>query len=141
VVRTYVNKNTGVSMTALVAFGPAEKLVSHTPTVCYPAVGYASEAQSADRTFQVGGESAVLRTSLFAKTNERVEVAFGFYHDGRWSPDALASRKKFRHRPGMLKVQVQRQLGPSEKIDQNDPMDEFLTLLLQELDRSQIVRR
>ena len=141
VIRTYVDERTGVSLTALIAYGPAEKLVGHTPAVCYPAVGYRCEAGPTDHSIKAGDETARLRSFIFAKSAERVDVYVGFRHDGRWSPDASASRKMFRHHPGMFKIQVQRQLGAAETADLNDPIEEFIPRLLVELDKSMIAAK
>jgi hypothetical protein len=136
VVRTYVDERTGVALTALIAYGPAERIVGHTPAVCYPAVGYRLEAGPTDHSVKADGKTAVVRSYIFDKADDRVDVYVGFQHDGRWSPDAAATRKMFRHKPGMVKIQVQRQLGRGERADQDDPIQEFLPLLIAELEKS-----
>ena len=138
--RVYTDEKTGVSLTVLVAYGPAEKLVGHTPAVCYPAVGFRREVGPIDRALKVGDGSARFRSFVFVKPEdgffERLHVYAGFLHEGRWSPDAEESRKRFRHEPGMFKIQIQRRLGRGERCDPGNPIEQFLTALLPELDRS-----
>ena len=39
-IRTYSNEMTGVTLTVLVLYGPAEPVLPHTPQVCYPSSGF-----------------------------------------------------------------------------------------------------
>jgi hypothetical protein len=135
----YTDERTGAVVTALVAYGPAEKIVGHTPAVCYPAVGFERQAGPDDRTIEVDGRPARLRSFVFVKPDalarERVCVYAGFRHAGRWTPDSSESRKRFRHEPGMFKIQVQRQIGPSERCLPGDPIEQFSAALIGEIER------
>ena len=138
VTRMYADERTGVVVTALVAYGPAEKIVGHTPAVCYPAVGYERESGPEDRTIVADGRPARLRTFVFIKPDalakERVHVYAAFRHAGRWTPDSSGSRKRFRHEPGMFKIQVQRRLGPGERCDPGNPIEQFSAALINEIE-------
>lgn len=145
VTRIYSDEATGAVISVLVAYGPAEKLVNHTPAVCYPAVGFDLQASPNDRTFSAGNSSVCFRSFVFLKANElaaeRVHVYSGFRHAGRWTPDSSDSRKRFRHEPGMFKIQVQRRLGPNERCDPGNPIEVFLADLVPELNRSILAQR
>ena len=147
VTRLYADDATGAVLTVLVAYGPAEKLVHHTPAVCYPAVGFDREAGPVDRALKLKAGDAVasFRSFVFVKPDalaaERVHVYAGFRHAGRWTPDSSGSRKRFRHEPGMFKIQVQRRLGMGERCDVGNPIEEFLSALVPELDRTILAAR
>ncbi len=139
ITRMYIDDRTGVVVTVLVAYGPAEKIVGHTPAVCYPAAGYERESGPEDRTIYADGRSARLRSFVFVKPDalatERVHVYAGFRHAGRWTPDSSDSRKRFRHEPGMFKIQVQRRLVARERSDPGNPIEQFSAALISELER------
>jgi len=145
VTRMYRDARTGVIVTALVAYGPAEKIVGHTPAVCYPAVGYERVSGPTDRSIKAGDASALLRSFVFVKPDtlaaERVNVYAGFRHAGHWTPDSSDSRKRFRHEPGMFKIQVQRWIGPGERCDPGNPTEQFAAALISELERELAARR
>ena len=140
VTRNYVDEQTGVIVTVLIAYGPAEKIVGHTPAVCYPAVGYEREQEPIERVLKIGDSTARVRSFVFVKpeegSGERLHVSVAFRHSGRWTPDASESRKRFRHEPGMFKIQVQRRLGKGERCDPENPTDQFVVALLPELNKS-----
>jgi hypothetical protein len=140
VTRVYKDERTGVTLSVFVAYGPAEKLVNHTPAICYPAVGYQKEAGPDDRAIASEGVTSRLRSFVFIKRNalseERLHVYAGFRHAGQWTPDSSGSRKRFRHEPGMFKIQVQRYLGKDERTDPGNPIEQFISALIPELDRS-----
>ena len=137
--RMYVDDRTGVVVTALVAYGPAEKIVGHTPAVCYPAVGFERESGPEDRMIEADGRGVRLRSFVFVKPDalarERVHVYAGVRHAGRWTPDSSDSRKRFRHEPGMFRIQVQRRLGSGERPDPGNPIEQFSAALISELER------
>ena len=143
VARTYINKQTGVTLSVLVAFGAAERVFGHSPVVCFPAFGYHLEASPERRNLKIdapGGDRNVPTDALiYSKPNggsdELVEVYYSFRHDGRWSPDASTTRKQFRHRPAMFKVQVERPIFPNEAGSVGGPIEEFLAAMVGEIER------
>lgn len=146
VTRAYVDRRTGAAVTAMVAYGPATKIVYHSPAVCYPAVGFTREKGPDDRVIRPEGSApAVLRSFVFnrsdALSRERYGVYAGFRHAGKWTPDSADSRKRFRHEPGMFKVQIQRRLGAAEPCVAGDPIETFAAELIAELDRQLAARR
>lgn len=134
IVRTYSDELTGVSLTVLVIFGPSEAVYGHTPQVCYPSTGYVEAEAAALRAVPPG---AAFRSAVFSRDSggavERQEVHHAFRHEGGWSPEA--NRRRFNKVPDMFKVQVARRVAPGERRDRDNPSEQFLALLVAEIDR------
>jgi len=135
--RTYVDDQTGVPLSALVVFGPAEQVFPHDPTVCFPAFGYQTARGVRNHTISTPDGPVTFASAIYTKQGggvpEYVEVYFSFRHDGQWSPAASETRKQFRHKPAMFKIQVQRPIGPQEIESGSDvpsPIEEFLEQLV-----------
>ncbi len=138
--RTYVDDLTGVTLSVLILFGPAEPVLPHTPQICYPACGFVPTEDPTIRTVKgPGGKTYVFRAGVFAKSGGRAmvrEVAYHSYRlEGPWSPDIAAGRKFPRKNPGIFKVQIQRRVAEGEKRDRDDPIEAFLGRLIPEIDR------
>lgn len=135
--RTYIDERTGVLLSALVVFGPAEQVFGHSPLICFPAFGYDLARAPRLSTIETAVGPVPVRHAIYSKpaggTTEYQEVFYTFRHAGRWSPDAEATRKQFRHRPAMFKVQVQRPVAPTEGSD--SPSEEFLAELIVAIER------
>jgi hypothetical protein len=139
-IRTYSNLMTGQSVSVLILFGPAKFVFAHRPEVCYPRAGYEPVAETLSRTVSGGtGSPAEFFSQVYAKRLDprprRQEVYFSFRHAERWSPDPQRFWKNFRHNPSMFKVQVQRLVAESERRELNNPTEQFLALLLPEIER------
>jgi hypothetical protein len=149
IVRTYVDDLTGVTITALVLYGPAEPVLPHSPDVCYPASGFARAGGPSDAEvkYELGRDEngrrvdgrATFRSSVFQKSEGRLVHREAVYHsfrlDGQWS-SAIGDGRKFpRRNPGIFKVQVQRQVAEGESLGQGDPMEQFLSALLTEIEK------
>jgi hypothetical protein len=148
IIRTYANEMTGVFVTILVLYGPAEPVLPHTPQACYPATGYASgdpplsrsivySLGQDDKGHPIEGEADFLSAS-YSKPNGRQMLREAVYHsfrlDGQWSPSIGAGRKFPRRNPGIFKVQIQRLVAEGEKLDKGDPIEQFLKLFLTEIE-------
>jgi hypothetical protein len=139
--RTYVDELTGVSLVVLVLFGPAEPVMPHTPEVCYPSSGFQPVDDVVDRVIESKeeGVTSQFRSATYTKSGGRVMLREGVYHsfrlEGRWSPHAGSGRKFPRRNPSVFKVQVQRQMASGEKLAPNDPIEQFLTLLVPAIER------
>jgi hypothetical protein len=139
-IRTYRNTTTGVSVTALLLYGPGKAVAGHTPEVCYPAGGYRSVAEPSILTIAAGPEAkADFRSQVFARDlvhqTRREEVYYSFRHGNRWTPDAQRYWKDFRQHPALFKVQTQRPVSSDEWRQVNNPTEEFLALLMPEIER------
>ena len=133
-IRTYADEMTGVSLTVLIIFGPAEAVYGHTPQVCYPSTGYSQAEAVAVRAVP---PLARFQSAVFTRdaggSVERQEVHHAFRHDGAWSPEA--NRRRFSKAPDLFKVQVARRIAAGERRDRDNPSEQFLALLVAEIDR------
>jgi hypothetical protein len=148
IIRTYANELTGVYVTILVLFGPAEPVLPHTPQVCYPSSGFEAGDPPALRPieFPMGKDSkgnlveghADFLSASYAKNNGRQMLREAVYHsfrlDGRWSPYIGEGRKFPRRNPGIFKVQIHRLVAERESVGQGDPIEQFLQKFLAELE-------
>ena len=143
IARTYINKQTGVTLSVLVAFGPAERVFGHSPTVCFPAFGYQLKRGPKRRNLSIANpdgtrlvpSDALVYSKANGGSDELVEVYYSFRHAGRWSPDAESTRKQFRHLPAMFKVQVERPIFPNEAGSVGGPAEGFITALVGEVEQ------
>jgi len=142
--RTYRNELTGVALSVLVLYGPAEPVAPHTPEVCYPSTGYTPEEKVSEFSFPLGGQTARFRQGLYTKPGaghpERAKVYYSFRLDGTWAPDIAIGKRFHRTNAGILKVQIQRLMGPIEVSKSgNEPVETFLAALVPEIE-SRIAR-
>ncbi len=140
ILRNYVDDLTGVSLVALILFGPAEPVLPHTPEVCYPSTGYALSDDASDRLIKADdGTAAEFRSLVYAKPGGRMmlreEVYYSFRLEGHWSPSAGLGRKFPRRNPSVFKVQVQRRVAEGEHRDRDEPIEQFLKILIPEIER------
>jgi hypothetical protein len=147
-IRTYANNLTGVFLTVLILYGPAEPVLPHTPQVCYPSSGFElGDAPSMrkisyslgqdDQGRPIEGEAEFLSAS-YGKPNGRQMFREGVYHsfrlDGQWSPSIGSGRKFPRRNPGIFKVQIQRMIADGESLTDGDPIEQFLKSFLTEIE-------
>ena len=140
IIRNYVDDLTGVSLVVLILFGPAEPVLPHTPEVCYPATGYKLADDAANRLIKANdGTEALFRSAVYAKPGGRTMLREEAYHsfrlEGRWSPDVGAGRKFPRRNPGLFKVQISRRVAEGERRDKDEPIEQFLKLLIPEIEQ------
>jgi hypothetical protein len=133
IVREYVNELTGVKLSVMVTFGRAESMV-HLPEVCMPSSGFTTAEAASFHAIDTGRGKATFRSEVFAKGPVREEVYYSFRHNARWSPSANESWKLFRVSPSMFKVQVQRRVVEHERRDVNNPTEQFLAVLLPQIE-------
>ena len=131
---SYYDGLTGVTLSVLVLYGPAEPVMPHTPQVCYPSSGFQAVGETVDRSIKISDkETATFRSSVFAKSGGRQVLRNAVYHsfllDGTWSP-AFASRKFARINPGIFNVQIQRRVIDGEKRGDVEPIEDFVQQLL-----------
>jgi Protein of unknown function (DUF3485) len=154
VIKTYANNLTGVSLTVLVLYGPAEPVLPHTPQICYPSSGFEVGDIPTVRTIEyslgenekgepIKGNAAFLSAS-YAKPNGRQTLREGVYHsfrldlkdgkDGKWNPLIGVDQKFPRRNPGLFKVQIQRMIADGESLADGDPIEQFLKSFLTEIE-------
>ncbi|MFO0951434.1 MAG: exosortase-associated EpsI family protein [Isosphaeraceae bacterium] len=139
VTRRYVNQETGVSVDAILLFGPAVEMYLHRPELCYPSAGYIQTAGPEDRAIPIDKtRSAPFRSLVYSKgegaQSENVEVYYTWRYRGRWTPE-VGKQKQFERISGMYKVHVARRVTGQERRDVANPNEAFLQALLQEMDR------
>ena len=146
--RAYADDLTGVTLVVLLLFGPAEPVLPHVPEICYPSSGYANVDGPSDASIKYGlgkdadgrpiDGQARFRTAVYQKAIGRMTRREAVYHsfrlDGQWSPDIGAGRKFPRRNPGIFKIQVQRQVVQGETLGKGDPIEQFLAILLAEIE-------
>jgi hypothetical protein len=152
ILRTYVDKLTGVKLVVLLLFGPVEPVIPHTPEACYPANGFSNAMDATNRDIKYTNKDAsgqdheakaTFRSAVYQKSGGRGMVREGVYHsfrlEGRWSPNVGAGRKFPRRNPGVFKIQVQRMVADGERrADEKnivDPIEQFLGALIPEIER------
>ena len=139
ILRTYVDEMTGVMLSVLVLFGPAEPVLPHTPQICYPASGHKAIGDPVDLDIKIGdSETARFRCSVFAKSGGRAIIRNAVYHsfllEQLWTP-AVATQKFPRKNPGIFKVQIQRRIGDVESVGKDEPIEGFVQQLLPLLEK------
>jgi hypothetical protein len=119
-IRTYVNENSGETVSVLVLYGLAQIVFGHTPELCYPATGFRLVTQPRVIELRVPGSTTLARfgAEIYAKNRAGIgscyeEVYHSFLHAGQWwtGTEVKNRWKSFRYHAGMFKVQVQRQVS------------------------------
>ena len=139
IIRTYYDDGTGVMLSVLVLFGPAEPVIPHTPQICYPSSGFQTVGETIDVDVKISdSEDAKFRSSVFAKAGGRSVIRQTVYHsfllDGVWSP-TIPNRRFARKNPGIFKVQIQRRVVDGEKRDADEPIEDFVKKLIPTLEQ------
>jgi hypothetical protein len=137
--RTYTDRRTGVKLSVIVLYGPASDVYIHSPEICYPASGYAKIDGPNSLTIPSGRKAIPFRELVYAKGNaafeERQHVYFTWSRGANeWSP-AMPSPKQVERIPGMFKVHVARQMNEKEQLEGLDPCQDFLEVLMPDLER------
>jgi len=137
--RTYLDRLTGTKISVLILYGPAEPVAPHTPEACYPATGWAPEERVSEFKLPLQGEEARFRRGIYTRPGagrpERAKVYYSFRLGGDWAPDIAIGKKFHRTNAGILKVQIQRLMGPNEHARaENEPVETFLAELIPELE-------
>ena len=135
----YINEQTGVTVTLLALFGPAEPMLPHTPEVCYPSSGYKMMGGIVDRNVKLDdGKILRFRTDIFVKSGGRAPIQemvyHSFRHDGDWIP-TVNMKNSPRKNPLIYKVQVVRRMVAGEQRTKEEPIEGFLRKMIPELER------
>jgi hypothetical protein len=138
-IRTYVDKQTGVSVVVLVLYGRAGSVTAHTPEVCYSSQGY-EQLEVFDFDLPGLNQSTTrLRSLLFTKKGGREgakqEVFYAFRNEGQWSPVVEGRWKALEASPPVFKIMVQRRLAERERRNVHNPCVLFLNEFLPVLER------
>lgn len=137
--RTYHNAQTGARVGLILLYGPATEVSIHAPANCYPVSGYSLAAGPTIRPVSLDGEQTVpFEAQTFMRGEagalELQRVFCSWWYDGSWTPHQ-AAYKRYERLPGMFKVHVARAAVPGELESERDPCEDFLALLMPELER------
>lgn len=139
VFRIYTDRRTGVRLNVIIIYGPASDVFIHIPENCYPASGYTPIETPEVRKIAAGdGLTVPFRMLQFTKGQggvvEKQQVYYTWRHGDRWDPDGPNPKQVVRV-PGMFKVHVARRLNDQELVEGRDPCQDFLELLVPEIER------
>ena len=138
--RTYVHRRTGNAVSILLLCGRSGPIAVHPPDVCYRGAGYEPvsvvrhqlpvESSSSPPEFMVGHfqkqEAAVL---------QHLRILWAWSATGPWmAPEH--PRWTFARHPALFKLYVLRQLPRGDEKLEDDPVVEFIRLLVPELQKA-----
>ena len=139
VIRSYFDETTGVMLSVLVLYGPAEPIMPHVPQVCYPASGFRITGETIDHHLPISdGLNATARSSVFSKSGGRAVLNQAVYHtyrvDDEWTP-ILAGRRLSNRNTGIFKIQIHRRVFDGERLGVDEPIESFLKKLIPVLEQ------
>jgi len=139
IVRTYENSRTGEKASVLVLYGLATVVWGHTPEACYPASGYKPVVSGSDVMIDVeepAKRQVPFRQAVYgmflAGASSYHDVYYSFRNANEWRPEMGSRWKRFRHSPGMFKIQVERQVKDAGTLD--DSCHDLLAALVAEIE-------
>ncbi len=139
--RTYTNRRTGAAVTVVLMCGPTGPIAVHPPTACYQGAGYQQSGVTRETVIDLSNDGGARHVFAIAdfdqstrpeQTQPRIYWAWSTH--GTWSvPDS--PRLAFAGNPVLFKLSVtcERPLGSQKS--QAAPIDDFLRLLLVEIQR------
>ena len=134
--RVYSNPGKGLSVSVLLLTGLPGDITTHTPDACYPGAGFALGAMD-PYSFKYGTRSAQFRTAVASRggPNPSSLRLFWAWHSSKgWSAPEDA-RWELGGEPMLSKLYVVRETAGAAIDPKEDPANEFMALLLPELDR------
>jgi hypothetical protein len=131
--RRYVHRTSGASVTVLLVCGRPGPVSVHTPDVCYGGAGYVQEAAAGRLPLETNPPAELWRAD-FRKTGslpEQLHIAWCWAAAGAWTaPDN--PRVTFARAPALYKLYVVRQVVGREEPGEKDPAADFLRQFLPE---------
>ena len=137
--RVYTNPGRGVSVSVLLLGGLPGDITTHTPDICYPGAGYVLNPPAA-YDYRRGTErsAAGFQTAVATRGGANPSVLRIFW--SWFSPKGWAApedaRWRFASEPTLCKLYVVRETGGAAGEPDRDPCNDFLDVLLPELDRA-----
>lgn len=135
--RVYTNTRKGQSVSILVLSGLPGQISTHTPDVCYPGAGYTlGDTQQFTRRFGEPAQVAEMQTAMANRTGANpsfLRLFWGWRSSKGWTSPENA-RWEFAAEPMLTKLYVIRETGGVNVPPEQDPANEFLSLLLPQLD-------
>jgi hypothetical protein len=135
--RRYTNRAKGVSLDVLLLTGLPGNIASHTPDACYPGAGYAlGEPEGFTCKYGPEEKTAQFRTAIAAKAGpspSTLRVYWSWNGAKGWSAPEDA-RWTFSAERRLTKLYLVRETSGAKVDPKTDPCNEFMTILLPELD-------
>jgi hypothetical protein len=138
ILRIYTNASIGQSVSVLLLSGLPGDISTHTPDVCYPGAGY-KLATPQPYSFHYGtpGQTVEFRTAVASREGANpsvLRIFWGWKGSKAWSAPE-EPRWTFASESVLLKIYIVRQTQGTAVDPKNDPCNEFMKILLPELDR------
>jgi hypothetical protein len=135
--RQYVHRRTGSTVTVLLVCGQPGPVAAHTPDVCYRGGGYRRAGSTTHHVVRTT-PSAEFWTARFEKSGsaipEQLRIFWAWSAGGPWSaPDA--PRFAFPGAPALYKLYVIRRLARPDEPLEKDPTAAFLRVFVPEVNR------
>jgi hypothetical protein len=136
--RRYTNRAKGISLDVLLLTGLPGHIASHTPEACYPGAGYAlGEPEGFTCKYGPEEKTAQFRTAIAAKAGPSpfvLRIYWSWHGTKGWSAPEDA-RWTFSAEPRLTKLYLVRENSGAKVDPKTDPCNEFMTIILPELDR------
>jgi Protein of unknown function (DUF3485) len=136
--RVYTDPTKGLTVSVLLLCGLPGNVSTHTPDVCYPGAGYL--LGNSDRfvhRYGIPERAAEFQTSVARRAGTKpssLRLFWAWHGSNGWSAPA-SPRWAFAAEPMLSKLYIVRETGGVEVDPEGDPCNQFLALLLPELDR------
>jgi hypothetical protein len=136
--RRYSSPSRGVSLSVLLLCGLPGDIGTHTPDACYPGAGYSLSSSSLFEHYSGRDKQpAFFRTAMATREGPNpstLRILWAWNASKGWSaPDE--ARWKFASAPSLCKLYVVREIAGAVVDPKDDPCNNFLSVLLPELDR------
>jgi hypothetical protein len=136
--RVYSNPSRGASVSVLLLGGLPGKIATHAPDACYPSEGYTLDFP-ASFSCHYGSDTrqSNFKTALARREGTQPSVLrmfWGWNASQGWSAPE-EPRWMFAHQPWLCKLYVIRETAGEVVDPQGDPCNDFMKVLLPELDR------
>jgi hypothetical protein len=135
--RIYKNPRNGLALSVLLLTGLPGNISTHTPDVCYPAAGYTLGAPEPYSRSYGKSQSAQFLTASAVKSgvnSSTLRIYWAWHSSKGWSAPEDA-RWAFAAEPMLSKLYLVRETVGAPVDPKTDPCNEFMKLLLPELDR------
>jgi hypothetical protein len=135
VMRQYVHRRTGETISVLIVCGRPGPIAVHSPEVCYGGAGYEQVAAKQPHSVRADAlpEPADFWSATFQKTGaarpDQMRILWSWNATGKWTA-AENPRFQFARHPALYKLYVTRRLAGADEPLDNDPAVEFLRLFL-----------
>lgn len=136
--RVYSSSDQGLVVSILLLTGLPGDIATHTPEACYPGAGY-TLGETTQYTFRYGDpeRGAEFRTAIASRGGANpstLRIYWAWRGSESWSaPDD--PRWTFATMPALTKLYIVRETGGAKSDPQSDPCNQFMQLILPELDR------